>query len=78
MKRYVRFGAGPRALQAIVAVSKVRALCSGKLHVSWSDIREVAVPALRHRVVLGYEAQAAGITTDQMTESILNALELTR
>ncbi|KQO04335.1 AAA family ATPase [Paenibacillus sp. Leaf72] len=78
VKRYVRFGAGPRALQAIVAVSKVRALCSGKLHVSWSDIREVAVPALRHRVVLGYEAQAAGITTDQMTESILSALELTR
>ncbi|WP_042160649.1 AAA family ATPase [Paenibacillus gorillae] len=78
VKRYVRFGAGPRAVQAIIAVSKVRALCSGKLHVSWSDIRAVAVPALRHRIVLGYEAQAMGISTDRITDTILAALEAQR
>ncbi|MUT66452.1 MoxR family ATPase [Paenibacillus sp. NEAU-GSW1] len=78
VKRYARFGAGPRALQAIIAVSKVRALCGGKLHVAWSDIRAVALPALRHRIVLGYEAQAMGITTDRLTELILASLESKR
>ncbi|MFX3635541.1 MAG: AAA family ATPase [Candidatus Pristimantibacillus sp.] len=78
VKRYVRFGAGPRALQAIVAISKVRALCAGKLHVSWNDIRQTASPALRHRMVLSYEAQAMGLSTDRITESILQALEAQR
>ena len=75
IKRYVRYGAGPRALQAIISVSKVRALASGRLHVSWNDIRQTALPALRHRIVLSYEAQAMGLTSDRMTEAILQAVE---
>lgn len=78
VKRYVRFGAGPRALQAIIAVSKVRALASGRLHISWNDIRQTALPVLRHRIVLSYEAQAMGLTSDRMTESILSAIEAER
>jgi MoxR-like ATPase len=78
VKRYVRFGAGPRALQAIVGVSKVRALCAGRLHVSWNDIRETAFPVLRHRIVLGYEAQAMGLSSDRMTEAILQSIEAER
>jgi MoxR-like ATPase len=78
VKRYVRFGAGPRALQAIISVSKVRALTAGRLHISWNDIRQTALPVLRHRIVLSYEAQAMGISSDQMSEAILQAVEAAR
>ncbi|WP_138751499.1 AAA family ATPase [Paenibacillus sinopodophylli] len=78
VKRFVRYGAGPRALQAIISVSKVRALASGRLHVTWQDIRHTAMPVLRHRIVLSYEAQAMGLTTDRMTEAILAVLEAER
>lgn len=78
IKRYVRFGAGPRALQAIVAVSKVRALSAGRMHVTWNDIRETAFPVLRHRMVLGYEAQAMGLSSDRMTGAIVQTIEAQR
>lgn len=78
VKRFVRFGAGPRALQAIVAVSKVRALCAGRMHVSWNDIRETAYPVLRHRIVLSYEAQAMGLDSDRMTAAIVQSIEAKR
>jgi len=78
VKRYVRFGAGPRAVQAIIAVSKVRALSAGRLHISWNDIRQTALPVLRHRIVLSYEAQAMGLSSDQMSEAILSAVEAAR
>ncbi|MBH5316534.1 AAA family ATPase [Paenibacillus sp. GSMTC-2017] len=78
VKRFVRFGAGPRALQAIVSVSKVRALMAGKMHVSWNDLRHTALPVLRHRIVLSYEAQALGVSTDGITESILQNIEAKR
>lgn len=78
IKRFVRYGAGPRALQAIISVSKVRALTSGRLHVSWNDIRQTSLPILRHRIVLSYEAQAIGINSDRMTETILQEVEAAR
>jgi MoxR-like ATPase len=78
IKRYARFGAGPRALQALVSVAKVKALASGRLHVSWADLRDVALPVLRHRIVLGYEAQALGMDTDAMTLAIVRDLEAKR
>ena len=78
VKRYARFGAGPRAIQALISVSKVRALCSGRMHVSWNDLRTVALPILRHRIVLSYEAQAIGLTTDKLTEAIIHAIEASR
>jgi len=78
VRRYVRFGAGPRGLQAMIAVAKVKALLAGRLHVSWQDIREVAPSALRHRLVLGYEGLASGIAADEIVSSLLEAAEAAR
>ncbi|CAH1197720.1 hypothetical protein PAECIP111893_00910 [Paenibacillus plantiphilus] len=78
VKQFVRYGGGPRAIQSIIAASKVRALTSGRLHVSWQDIRSTAIPALRHRIVLGYEGQSMGMRTDTIVGSILDLLELQR
>lgn len=78
IKRFVRFGAGPRALQALISVSKVKALTAGRLHISWNDIRETASPVLRHRIVMSYEAQAMGLSSDRITETIVQAIEAQR
>lgn len=78
VKQFVRYGGGPRAIQSIIAASKVRALTSGRLHVSWQDIRSTAIPALRHRIVLGYEGQSMGMRTDTIVAGILDQLELQR
>ncbi|MCQ6557825.1 AAA family ATPase [Paenibacillus mendelii] len=78
VKQHVRFGSGPRGIQSVIAASKVRALASGRLHVSWQDIRVTAVPALRHRIVLSYEGQAMGIRTDDVVSAILETLEAGR
>jgi MoxR-like ATPase len=76
--KYVRYGSGPRGIQAIITVSKLRALSLGKLHVSLADIQKVAVPALRHRIFLNYEGQALGISTDLIIGDIIAALEKQR
>ena len=69
--QFLRVGASPRAAQAITLASKVRALLDGRFHVSFKDIKEVAVPAMRHRVILNFEGEAEGITTDMVLEKIL-------
>jgi MoxR-like ATPase len=70
--QYLRVGASPRAAQAIVLAAKVRALLDGRFHVSFDDIRDVAVPAMRHRIILNFEAEAEGISTDAILETILS------
>jgi MoxR-like ATPase len=69
--QFLRVGASPRAAQAITLASKVRALLDGRFHVSFKDVKEVAVPAMRHRVILNFEGEAEGITTDMVLEKIL-------
>jgi MoxR-like ATPase len=69
--QFLRFGASPRAAQAITLASKVQALLDGRFHVSFSDIKAVAIPAMRHRVILNFEGEAEGITTDMVLEKIL-------
>ena len=69
--QFLRVGASPRAAQAITLGSKVRALLDGRFHVSFKDIKEVAIPAMRHRVILNFEGEAEGITTDMVLEKIL-------
>src|SRR5580700_1047267 len=69
--QFLRVGASPRAAQAITLASKVRALLDGRFHVSFKDIKEVAVPAMRHRVILNFEGEAEGITTDMVLEKVL-------
>jgi MoxR-like ATPase len=67
----VRWGASPRGAQTIALASKVRALLDGRFNVSFEDIRRVYLPAMRHRVVLNFEAQSEGITPDKVLLDIL-------
>jgi MoxR-like ATPase len=69
--KYLRWGASPRAAQAMALASKVRALLDNRYNVSFEDVRRVLLPALRHRVVVNFEAQAEGIETDKVLLEIL-------
>jgi MoxR-like ATPase len=75
VKQYVRFGSGPRGIQSIISVSKVRALMAGRLQVSYGDIRQTAVPALRHRLILNFEGLASGVSPDEIIGDLLERLE---
>ncbi len=75
VRRYVRFGASPRGAQAMVLAGKVTALLDGRPNVSIADIRSVAVSALRHRLVVGYEATADGVETAQLVGALLDAVQ---
>ena len=68
---YVRWGASPRGAQTLALASKVRALLEGRYNVSFEDVRRVFLPAMRHRVLLNFEAQAEGIDPDQVLLDIL-------
>jgi MoxR-like ATPase len=70
-RRYVRFGASPRGTQALILGAKVHALMHDRLHVSGEDIRAVALPALRHRLLVNFEAEADRIDTDTILQRIL-------
>jgi len=72
--RYVRYGASPRGLQALLLAGKVAALLDGRYNVAFDDLRAVALPALRHRLIPNFEAQAEGVTTDQLIEEVLAAV----
>ncbi len=72
--QFLRWGGSPRAAQTMALASKVRALLDGRYNVSFEDVRRVYVPALRHRVILNFEAQAEGIETDQVLLDILEKL----
>ncbi len=70
-KRFVRYGASPRGAQALILAGKIFALLDHRFHVSKSDIEKAALPALRHRVILNFEAQAEGVTTDEVLAEII-------
>lgn len=69
--QYLRFGSSPRGAQTLLLGGKVRALAQGRFNVSFDDIQAVAYPALRHRLILNFEAEAEGITTDQIITQVL-------
>jgi len=69
--KWLRFGAGPRGAQALVLGAKVQALLHERFNVSYDDIRNVMLPALRHRVLLNFEAQAEGIQPDAVLKELL-------
>jgi len=69
--RYVRFGASPRGVQALVLSGKVRAMLDERYHVSFSDIEASVLPALRHRILLNFEGQAEGVSTDDLLNEIV-------
>ena len=72
VKRYVRWGAGPRAGQALVLGAKANALLSGRLHVAPDDIRRVAMPVLRHRVLPNFAAEGEGVSADRIVEDVIS------
>ena len=69
--RYVRYGGSPRGAQAIVLGGKIHALLDGRFNVAYSDVQAVAAPALRHRVILNFEGEAEGISTDSVVRAII-------
>ncbi|MCH2596178.1 MAG: MoxR family ATPase [Pirellulales bacterium] len=69
--KYLRWGSSPRGAQTITLAAKVRALLGGRYNVSFEDIRRVFLPALRHRIILNFEAEAEGIEPDQVLIDIL-------
>jgi MoxR-like ATPase len=73
-RRNVRYGASPRAAQAIIVGSKIHAILAGRVNVAFDDVRRVALPALRHRLILNYEAEAKGVTTDRVVAEVLAAV----
>ena len=74
VKRYVRFGASPRGLQAMVSAGKVRALLAGRFNVAFEDLQTAALPALRHRVLVNFEAEAAGVGADTLVSELLESV----
>jgi len=74
VKSFFRFGASPRAAQTLVLGGKVRALLAGRTHVEAADIKEVVLPALRHRCILNFEAEAEGITCDAILTNLIETI----
>jgi len=75
VKQFILYGSGPRGLQSILKLAKARAVLNGRFHVSIADIKSVAKPALRHRIMLNYEGEASGKTPDDLIEDILTKVQ---
>jgi MoxR-like ATPase len=71
VRQYVRYGASPRGMQAMILGGKIMALLDSRYNAAYDDIRQAATPALRHRLILNFEAQAEGINPDGVIEAIL-------
>ena len=74
VRQYVRYGGSPRGAQALVLAGKIHALLEGRYNVASDDIRAVALPALRHRVIRNFEGEAEGITSDAIVRAVLDAV----
>jgi MoxR-like ATPase len=72
-RKYVRYGSSPRGAQALLIGAKIRALLDGRFAVAAADVRAVARPALRHRLILNFEGEAEGVDPDAIVEQILAA-----
>jgi len=71
VRRYVRYGASPRGAQALITASKVRALRQGRYQIDFDDVNTLALPALRHRLILNFEGEAEGIQPDQIVSDVI-------
>ena len=76
VKQWVGWGAGPRAGQAMILTAKARALAQGRMAVTLDDIKSVALPVLRHRIIVNFKAEAEGITSDEVTQQLLENTKL--
>jgi MoxR-like ATPase len=76
VNEWVRWGAGPRAGQAMILTAKARALLKGRFTVTMEDIKSVAFPVLRHRILMNFKAEADGVTSDRVTAELLEKIKL--
>ncbi|NTU79048.1 MAG: MoxR family ATPase [Chloroflexales bacterium] len=74
-RQYVRYGASPRGMQGLILAGKILALLDGRYNVAFADLKAAALPTLRHRVVLNFEAQAEGIAPDEVVKGVLEAVK---
>ncbi len=75
VRQYVRYGSSPRGAQALLLAGKVNALRAGRFNVSFNDIQKTAHSALRHRVLLNFEAEADGVAPDQVVDALLKTVD---
>jgi MoxR-like ATPase len=71
VKEYLRFGSSPRGAQSIILGAKGNALAEGRVHVSYGDVEKVIYPALRHRIILNFQAEAENVTADQILAQVV-------
>ncbi|MFV0337099.1 MAG: AAA family ATPase [Chthoniobacterales bacterium] len=71
IKKFIRYGVSPRGGQALLLGAKVEALLAGRFHVAKEDLRKVSLPALRHRILLNFEGEADGISTDEIIKKVV-------
>ncbi len=74
VNQFLRFGASPRAAQALILAGKVRAMLEGRANVSAEDVRTMVLPAMRHRLLLNFEGEAEGMSTDTILQNIVDTL----
>ncbi|HWO41969.1 MAG TPA: MoxR family ATPase [Candidatus Eisenbacteria bacterium] len=77
IRQYIRFGSSPRGAQAVILGAKGNALAEGRVHVSYEDIEDVVYQALRHRIILNFQAEAENVTADQIIAEILKQVPRT-
>ncbi|OCA85471.1 AAA family ATPase [Bacillus sp. FJAT-27225] len=73
VEKYIQYGSGPRGLQSIIQLAKARALMGGRYHVSTGDLKQVAAPALRHRLFMNFEGEASGLEADTIIADIVDS-----
>jgi MoxR-like ATPase len=71
VKQYIRFGSSPRGAQSVILGAKGNALIEGRVHVSYTDVEKIIYPALRHRLILNFQAEAENVTTDQVIAEVI-------
>ncbi len=74
VKKYIRYGAGPRGVQALILASKAQAIIRGRFNISIDDVKLLACPSLRHRIALNFDGQSEGINIDELIEGIVSKL----
>jgi MoxR-like ATPase len=74
VRNYVRYGASPRGMQSMILSGKIMALLDNRYNVAYDDVRQAALPALRHRIILNFEAQAEGVSPDTVLQGLLEAI----
>jgi MoxR-like ATPase len=74
-RQYVRYGASPRGMQALIMAGKIMALLDGRFNVAFADLKLAALPALRHRIILNFEAQAEGVAPDDIIKQVVESLK---